>query len=364
MNIAFVQPILTKYREPVLEELAAHSKLAVFFSKETLDKGFGDINNGLDYSAHVISTKNLFDKVFWQVGLVKRVIQIKPDIIHCFGNFRYLSNIWLLIVARIYGIKFCWHGHGFLNNKNKGIFARKLYKLLVQFSNFYICYTEASKDSMLAIGCASKKLAVVNNTLVNSTPINPAQKNLADRNVLFVGRLREGNCLHHLIDCMQSIIDERGMVFKLEVIGTGEEAIQLQQKYAEYNWITWHGAVYDQHAIAEIAKKCLMGCYPGDCGLSVVHYMSLSLIPIVHDQIAQHMGPEPSYIKHNENGLLFAKDGLPESLKIQLERLVIADANELEHLTENSYQTYLNLITPSMAQQFMDIYERALAQNK
>ena len=72
MNIAFVQPILTKYREPVLEELAAHSKLAVFFSKETLDKGFGDINNGLDYSAHVISTKNLFDKVFWQVGLVKR----------------------------------------------------------------------------------------------------------------------------------------------------------------------------------------------------------------------------------------------------------------------------------------------------
>src|SRR5680860_1857230 len=67
--------------------------------------------------------------------------------------------------------------------------------------------------------------------------------------------------------------------------------------------------VHDDSRIAKISRSCRTACYPGDAGLSVVHFFGLSLPPIVHDDITTQQGPEPSYVENDVNGFVYEKSG-------------------------------------------------------
>jgi len=102
-----------------------------------------------------------------------------------------------------------------------------------------------------------------------------------------------------------------------------------------------------------LSKDCKVGVYPGDAGLSIVHYMSLSLVPIVHSDLTKHMGPEPSYIKDNENGLMFIrndKDSLADIIK-----KVLINKELTKKLSKNAFNTYLVLNSPTMAEKLINI---------
>jgi hypothetical protein len=111
--------------------------------------------------------------------------------------------------------------------------------------------------------------------------------------------------------------------------------------------------LYDQSKIAEISKKCFIGCYPGNTGLSVVHYMSLSLPCLIHDNLTKHQGPEPSYVVDKYNGRLFRYDD-----KDNFEQ-VLKEMFDTSHIYgNNAYKTYIELTEPSYAQRMINALEK------
>ena len=79
--------------------------------------------------------------------------------------------------------------------------------------------------------------------------------------------------------------------------------------------------------------------------------MSLSLIPIVHSDLTKHMGPEPSYIKNNENGIMFRR-GDENSLSDVIKR-VIENEGLSKLVSRNAFNTYTSLLSPSMAEKLI-----------
>ena len=98
-----------------------------------------------------------------------------------------------------------------------------------------------------------------------------------------------------------------------------------------------------------------MGCYPGNAGLSVVHYFSLRLPPIIHDDICSHMGPEPSYVKDGINGILFSKNFKSSAITESLKRVWQMSQVEYEKVSTAAFSEYKRLNSPSMASKMINI---------
>ena len=206
------------------------------------------------------------------------------------------------MVANIFKIPVFSHGQGLYNKPKPRLIHRILFKTTIWFSSSYVCYTQSVYDSLINIGIKSHKLSVMDNTIVNDFPITIEEKNNIQNKLLYIGRLREGCNLKLLFDVMKKLEDKEIML-KLDIIGDGHKRKELEEYVETLNIdVTFFGAIYDDEIISNMSKDCKLGIYPGDAGLSVVHYMSLSLIPIVHSDLTKHMGPEPSYIKDGKNG--------------------------------------------------------------
>jgi hypothetical protein len=80
--------------------------------------------------------------------------------------------------------------------------------------------------------------------------------------------------------------------------------------------------------------------------------MSLSLACLVHDNLAKHQGPEPSYVKDKYNGRLFRYDN-KENFEQTLKEMF-----SISHIYgNNAYKTYLELTVPSYAQRMINVLE-------
>jgi hypothetical protein len=135
----------------------------------------------------------------------------------------------------------------------------------------------------------------------------------------------------------------------LHIIGGGDNETILRNKYKAHSCIKFYGKIFDQQKITDISKKCYIGCYPGQAGLSVVHHMSLSLPSLVHSDLTTHMGPEPSYILNNINGFMFGNycsDSIAEALGSAYDK---RDTKEYSQIGYKSFQTYSDLINPDFS---------------
>ena len=139
----------------------------------------------------------------------------------------------------------------------------------------------------------------------------------------------------------------------LDVIGKGSEFSKLELNSKSIPWITLHGEIYDQENIKKIANNCDIGVYPGDAGLSVVHYMSLGLPSVVHNNYRHHFGPEPTYIKDGFNGVNFSRDNLETF--IEAIKRIYEKPNLLKEMQFSSYKSYIKLTKPSQAQRFLEV---------
>jgi hypothetical protein len=138
------------------------------------------------------------------------------------------------------------------------------------------------------------------------------------------------------------------MDLEVHIVGDGEETPLIESLWGTKRWLHLHGKIYDQKHIETIARQCFVGCYPGHAGLSVLHMMSLSLPPVLHDGINAHRGPEPSYVEHQVNGLLFSRENAEESLYDAI-HYAAQSPHVLKSMQEQAFATYQGLTTPSQA---------------
>jgi len=346
-SILIIQPYITNYRLPVFQAFSNEYKTTLYAS---IDKSFDvDINiDDNDFKFIEIKEKKLLKgKLFWQSGLIKYFYQKNPDYLFITANPRYLSTWILLIVAKVKNKKIFLHGQGLYNKNNISILNKITYILFAKLCHKYICYTETSKESLKDLSIYPK-CDIAENSIINKNEIE--KQDVSQNGILFIGRLREGSNIEILIESMIKINQNTNLF--LHIIGSGDSLEKLKKQY-KYNWIKFYGAIYDNNKISEISKKCIIGCYPGDAGLSVLHYMSLSLPVIVHSSLNKHMGPEASYVEEDIEGIYFERNN-QNSLEDTLKKLVF-NKNKILEMQKTSFEKYKYLTNPPLSDRLLNI---------
>ena len=347
-RLCIIDPVWTRYRLPVFEELSRHCTVDWIFSPS---RAFGEVSRcdspDLRYIEVKMSSSFGRNNGMYQTGLVKYLLTEKPDAIKMFANPRYLSFWTTAFAARLLGIPFHAHGVAFFKRQKLGLGRRLMMRLILRLVTSYIAYAPIVRESLAAQGFEVDKVSIVPNSLLNSFPVRPEEKTGTETGILFVGRLRRGSGLSLLLQVMARLKKEGGFPFTLHVVGDGEEAEDLRRTAADAAWISWHGAASDAE-LREISRECLFGCYPGSAGLSVVHMLSLSLPVIIHDDLSSHEGPEPSYVEEGVSGFLYERDRAEQSLYELLQK-VAGDPSQLSRMQRASFEAYQHLTQPSYA---------------
>lgn len=351
-KLLIVQPYLTNYRIVIFKKISRIYNVLLCSCEEDT---YGNISTkhtqNFKYSA-LLEYTFFGQKLFWQSGLLFEFLNYKPDILFVTANPRYLSSWVLLVWAKLYGTQILLHGQGLYKKTKVSIFNKVVYYFYNLLCTKYICYTDSSKESLKGLPICAK-CEVAENSIVNDFSIQ--KQDISQNGVLFIGRLRDGSNIEMLINAVSRINENRDTVSKLvlHIIGAGDRLLFYKEQYMEEEWIIFYGEVYDSSTISEISKNCVMGCYPGDAGLSVLHYMSLSLPAVVHSDLPKHMGPEASYVVNNYNGVMFERNSL-ESLRQVLES-VLDDRDKLLQMQQNAFQTYKDISEPDLADRIVKI---------
>lgn len=356
--LLIVQPYLTAYRLPVFAEIARHfGRVILAASPAPAQSGYGQPGiEGTGIERHVLlpETRLLGGRLLWQHGLVKLLWTSRPAKLLIAANPRALSFWMALLMCRLLGIACYSYGQGFYDKPHPPRWLVLVYRLLIASSRCYICYTASGVESLRRQGIGGT-LLVAENSLLLSTPSSPEEKSGTELGVLYLGRLREGCNLGLLIDSMAAARTGTTLDLQLHVIGDGSFAAALKAEYGGLKWIHWHGEIYEQSTVREIARHCRIGCHPGDAGLSVVHFMGLSLIPVIHDRLDLHMGPEPSYVVDAVNGRRFAHAEAARSLPEVLAELFTAGGGEALHVA--AFRSYQQLNEPSLGLRLVRILQ-------
>jgi glycosyltransferase involved in cell wall biosynthesis len=356
MRVFFIQPGLTKYRVPVVQSLAEKHDVTVFARSRRAAQ------IGLDPSvpcwmSHVEADAFglLGGRLFFQRRVVSAILLHRPDAVIIFANLRFLSYWLALLVCRLMRIRVYSHGHGLYSEETPSRTKRVLFRTACRLSTKYICYAEICRRSLVQAGCDESRLVVADNSLHLDQVVQPNEKTYLEKGILFLGRLRSRSGLELLVQAVEALRCD-GKDVELHVIGDGEHAGQLRGTYAHHPWVIWHGAVHDDLRIADISRSCRIGCYPGDAGLSIVHFFGLSLPTVIHNISIRH-GPEASYLREGENGLVYRKTGGVLALAQTLADVWALDTGNVRHLGESAFATYTRLNTPPLGQRFLEILE-------
>lgn len=352
-KICFIQPLLSEYRLSLYRQIAARCKLDLFFSRVDRREGFGAVSipSHENIRGFPIATLWPFGQRIgmYQVGLLRYLLLDRPSIVITFANPRYLSFWATAVWARMLGIPCYAHGHGlFKKGPHASSAIRIMYRLLLALVTGYICYTETVRQSMTGL-CRPSKLVVADNSLENLAPVMPSEKSGREKGILFLGRLRDGCGIDVLIDAVRKLRETYALDVHVHVVGGGSREKEIRA--LEIPWVHLYGEVYDQEEIRRISLDCFAGCYPGDIGLSAVHYMSLSLPVIIHDVLWKH-NPEASYVRDHINGFLFDRESGSDSLKMVI-RSALSDPGRLRLVQEEAYAEFRRLVEPSLGNRIL-----------
>jgi glycosyltransferase involved in cell wall biosynthesis len=301
MKISIFQSILTSYRLPLLKALARIPGAHVRLYSDVASSDYGvssEDKNNLGFSWYIDDRKLMKRVNVASVRMCKNAV-VDNDVIVHFADFKYPSLYFCMILSILLRRRFFLHGQG--GYKKHGLFHALVYNFSLLLSDGYICYSHFSKDSLrkITLRLLHKKISVVDNSLY--LPAKKITKTGSD--ILYIGRLRPG--------CGIELLLEAAAVANLHVRVVGGGDIQfVKTMQHQYENFTHYGAIFDEEEQFAVAQGCFAGAYGGDAGLSVVHYMAYGLPVIVHDDLYKHMGPEPSYIVHGENGLTFQRGDL------------------------------------------------------
>jgi glycosyltransferase involved in cell wall biosynthesis len=274
----------------------------------------------------------------YQTGIILDAL-FDPKPLFIFADLRFL-NLYILTLIQFFTRKPIFlHGQGLYKYDRCLFFHKVAFKFFGYFNAIYIAYNEfVLKDLLRKVDF--DKIHAVNNRL----EIEPVKyKRFSERKILIMGRSRNGSLIKEFLD-FYSTVDSKINFVVISDIPPG--SIHDER-------VTVNFSVFDEAKIREISADCCAGLYIGDCGLSVVHYMSLGLPVIIHDSIRNHMGPEPAYVKPSF-GKFFKRGDFNSILEVlllvtnlRLEDLTcMSDAalKEFESLTKKSYAVELHQI--------------------
>ena len=163
MKILYFTNTFSHYRLPIWKKLLALNNHEIFFhfSFESF-KGIISANLESKFFINIKSIK-LFGIIFWQRGVLNKVLFNNYDTLLLLGEMTILSNWVASIIARIRNKKVIFWGHGIYGNE-KGI--KKFLRLLfLKLSHYHFLYGNHAKKILINEGFKNDNLVVIYNSL-------------------------------------------------------------------------------------------------------------------------------------------------------------------------------------------------------
>jgi glycosyltransferase involved in cell wall biosynthesis len=318
-RILFFQPALPAYRVDFFDRTAKllDGNFEMYYSPQDMGVLTED-QERFDWARPLGPMKELPMLSYWQVGAMS-VSFTRSDIVIVSGAPRCLTNILLLIKARLKGTPTVWFGHYWSSTTVKHRFFLRI--LLMKMANIVLFYTDQEIDEYRdGVGKADKRhIAALNNGIANEEIMRLRQPyNAVDRPkaLLFIGRLFEKCELETLLE---ALVDPRILDVHLNIIGDGPVTTEMK-RFADnlglQDRVFWHGGTTDERKIADVANKCRLFSFPGAVGLSLIHAMGYGLPAIINDNRWTN-GPEITAFTDGETGRAF-RQGSTEDMAAKI----------------------------------------------
>ncbi|RVB80570.1 MULTISPECIES: glycosyltransferase family 4 protein [unclassified Mesorhizobium] len=338
MKTIIVQPTIPTYRVGFFSRLAARfgPEFAVYGS-------IGDMGvlsqspSSPTWERRLGKSRQLLPGLLWQQGVLSIPIS-RGDVVVVSGAPRYLSNIALLLKARLRGAKTIWWGHFWSSTSRAWRASIRL--ILMKLADGILFYTDKEVEGYFATKPSGRQLvSAINNGLETEEIVRlraPYAISSRQRDLLFIGRITPKAELGFLLEALALSVCAN---IQLDVIGSGDSEDQLRQRCIALgiaNRVVWHGGITEEKRIADVANSCKAFVYPGGVGLSLIHGLAYGLPAIVHDNWREHM-PEIAALKNDENGTTF-RDRDVNSLGMAIASL-LTDAARLDAMSTASIDT-------------------------
>lgn len=353
-RIICLQPALPVYRIDFFDRCfrLLDGRLIVYYSSADLH----GLETGCDakprWATMLGPLRNILPGVYWQDGALAVPIR-RGDVVVVAGAPRCLSNLAVLILARLKGARTIWWGHYWSSTSKPWRHVLRL--ALMRLSHSVVFYTDREvEECRRRMGhFAPVRLHGLNNG-INADPVVNFRctydATLRGRRLLFVGRMTKKSQTEYLLE---ALADDRLADVRLEIVGGGPEEAALRERAQNLgvgDRVVWHGSVTDEAAIANVANRCALFVYPGSVGLSLIHGMTYGLPAVVHGNRWHHM-PEIDALTPNETGFTF-EEGNAASLTETIAD-ALSDPTRLNKMSQRSLETVKDSFnTKNMSQRF------------
>jgi len=361
-RVIVVQPTVPSYRVDFFNRLAEFlgSRLIVYSSKGNLG-ALSEEPEELPWQRSLGPMRSIGLGLQYQAGT--SVIPLSPsDILVVSGAPRCISNLFLLLRARLVGAKTIWWGHYWSSTSRTW---RHVFRLqLMRLSSAVLFYSDKEVVEYRKSRWLSERqpLSALNNG-INVEPIRKLRSDylVSKRScsILFIGRLTAKAKLSLLL---LALTNPSLSQVRLEVVGDGEEEDALQAEALALGLgsrVRWHGGTIDEARIAAVANQCQVFVYPGEVGLSLIHAMAYGLPVIIHDDRWRHM-PEFAAFTNGITGVTF-KAGSVDSLVTTISE-ALSDYPQLARWSAACIKLVdAQFNTAEMAQRFLALVEEVSA---
>lgn len=377
IGVDIVQPIVPEYRVALFEGLSLSRTFDICVqASPRLPSGACSVHTlSLDF----IFSRQMYvcpGRTFWQRGL--RLIKAKApgDVLVLCGDLRYLSNLPLLISARLRGCGVLWWGHGW-SPTSKNWRANVRHRLMRCLPDAVMVYSGKEQNYLVRMGHDPQRTFAANNAMDldaiqtamagwDASRLGTFQQaqGLAGRKILlFCSVLNDKTRLDQLLR-MLAMPEFVGSEWRLVVIGEGamrQAYVELAKILGVADRILWLGAITKQELLAPWFLSAVLFVYPGNIGLSLLHAFAYGL-PVVTHANARHHGPEIAAMQEGLTGFLFAENDVASMAEIV--RHACADRERLVRMGAYARATvWKNWSMKQMIQRFANALQACSAKS-
>lgn len=331
-RVVVVHPVVASYRVGFFDRVAARlgDRFVVYASARHrgVTKGPAEAHS---WERRLGPVRALLPGLEWQPGAIAVPVR-RGDVVVVSGEPRCLSNLGLLLKARLAGARVIWWGQYWSATSRS--WRKRLRLAMTRLCHALLFYTEAEAAAYVRgrTGVDDRVFALNNGIETGDIAVRraPYDARIRGRRLLFLGRLIDKAELDLLL---RALADPACADVRLEVIGGGEAEGALRalaRTLGVQERVSWRGSTVDEDRIAEVANTCAAFVYPGAVGLSLIHALAYGLPAIVHDDRWRHY-PEIAALCPGGNGLVFRRGDAAS-----LARTISAALNDLAGLERMS----------------------------
>jgi glycosyltransferase involved in cell wall biosynthesis len=308
------------YREAIVRELINSHKCHYIFAADVSDPVksgikpviFGDMTRFIRIRSFV-----LWNRIFFQPGLISLCVRKDVVAIICIGNMQFATTWFAAALARMTGKRVLFWSHGWTDDDGviRDLVRRSFYRLahcLLLYghrartigvekkfnpNNLYVIYNSLDYDTQKKYRDAQDDVSILETrTKLFENPNLPV--------IICTSRLIKEREIDRLLEA-SALLANAEFPINLIIVGDGPEKTTWQRLAARLGVSAcFYGECYDEAALARLYCASDITVIPGSAGLTVIHSLTYGIPVITHNNYSKH-GPEVEAIIPGVNGDLY-----------------------------------------------------------